>query len=334
MFGLKKTHPYRKKVEVRFESIGGQGGHSAGKILAEAAVIECGYSGHHFSTYGSEKRGTPVQSHVRFFTDLQPVRSASPVQSPDALVICHESLLKYQPQCISDMQPKTSFLINSNHHPLFMKLPKGAQFHQLATVPALEIAFQTQSRVNVVMLGALAKLIPEISKKNIRQVIQRFFAHLPPEILKKNLRAFDLGYRKVKITEFRQRKAKEHLQTKSLLPPLGWNNAPVGGVISNPGNSVLKDLSASRVGTIPVFDPEECINCGYCDMICPDYCFVWGSDQNLKQPLLMGIDYQYCKGCQKCIEICPVNALTLGRDRPEFTSTKRLKSVTQRGTQL
>ncbi|MCK5351131.1 4Fe-4S binding protein, partial [bacterium] len=25
---------------------------------------------------------------------------------------------------------------------------------------------------------------------------------------------------------------------------------------------------------------------------------------------MMGVDYQYCKGCQRCVDICPVEALT------------------------
>jgi hypothetical protein len=34
------NQPWRKAVSVRLEAIGGLGAHSAGKILAEAAVIE------------------------------------------------------------------------------------------------------------------------------------------------------------------------------------------------------------------------------------------------------------------------------------------------------
>jgi len=45
---------------IRFESIGGLGAHLAGKILAEAVVLRQGLNGAHFSSYGSEKKGTPV----------------------------------------------------------------------------------------------------------------------------------------------------------------------------------------------------------------------------------------------------------------------------------
>jgi len=95
-------------------------------------------------------------------------------------------------------------------------------------------------------------------------------------------------------------------------PALGYMNAPIGGVIVNPGNTVLKDLSAGRLGMIPFLIKEKCTNCGECEMTCPDFCFTWqmGKDKAGKEkPILQGINYQYCKGCMKCIRICKFKAL-------------------------
>ncbi|MCZ9999613.1 2-oxoacid:acceptor oxidoreductase family protein [Brachyspira hyodysenteriae] len=52
--------------EIRLESIGGMGANSAGKMLAEVGVLSQGYYGAAFSSYGSEKKGSPVKSFVRF----------------------------------------------------------------------------------------------------------------------------------------------------------------------------------------------------------------------------------------------------------------------------
>jgi len=60
--------------EIRMESIGGQGANLAGKILAEAGIVEMGLNGVNFASYGSEKKGTPVKSFVRF----QPGGRAAP----------------------------------------------------------------------------------------------------------------------------------------------------------------------------------------------------------------------------------------------------------------
>ena len=54
--------PNRERFfEIRFESIGGLGAHAAGQVLATAAVLRMGLNGAHFSSYGSEKKGSLVR---------------------------------------------------------------------------------------------------------------------------------------------------------------------------------------------------------------------------------------------------------------------------------
>jgi len=60
--------------EMRFESVGGLGANLAGQLLAEAAVLGQGLNGAHFSSYGSEKKGSPVKSYVRFCSPEKEVR--------------------------------------------------------------------------------------------------------------------------------------------------------------------------------------------------------------------------------------------------------------------
>lgn len=82
----------------------------------------------------------------------------------------------------------------------------------------------------------------------------------------------------------------------------------MGGIITNPGNMILKDHSVSRKGEAPQLIKELCFHCGYCDAVCPDLCFVWEKDSQ-GQAKLQGIDYQFCKSCGKCVEACPASAL-------------------------
>ena len=68
--------PYGDRFfELRFESIGGLGAHAAGQILATAAVLRMSLNAAHFSSYGSEKKGSLVRSFVRLGPPDRPVRT-------------------------------------------------------------------------------------------------------------------------------------------------------------------------------------------------------------------------------------------------------------------
>ena len=69
--------------EIRFESIGGLGAHAAGQILARAAVLKMNLNGSHFSSYGSEKKGSVIRSYVRLGAADKPIRTSAPIDSPD-----------------------------------------------------------------------------------------------------------------------------------------------------------------------------------------------------------------------------------------------------------
>lgn len=185
------------------------------------------------------------------------------------------------------------------------------------------------------MLGAMSVLLPEINSDFLVQSLRSFFVKLATNILERNVQGFQEASKKIEMTGFNEIQSQVPEAPKTL-PELGWKNAPVGGVIINPGNAILKDHSASRKGYAPVLDREICFNCGYCDMVCPDYCFVWEKDaKGEKPPKLLGIDYQYCKACQKCVMVCPVQALTvtLEKDIPnEERQYKILDCIIRNGS--
>ena len=80
--------------EVRFESIGGLGAHAAGQVLATASVVRMGLNGAHFSSYGSEKKGSLIRSYVRLGAGDRPIRTSAPIDRPDVIVVFHAALLR------------------------------------------------------------------------------------------------------------------------------------------------------------------------------------------------------------------------------------------------
>ena len=99
-------------LEIRFESIGGLGAHLAGQILAEAGVLKMGLNGAHFSSYGSEKKGSPVRSYVRLCAPEQEVRTSSPVESPHLIAVFHEALLK-NPLTTAGLRSGGTLIVNT-----------------------------------------------------------------------------------------------------------------------------------------------------------------------------------------------------------------------------
>lgn len=56
----------------------------------------------------------------------------------------------------------------------------------------------------------------------------------------------------------------------------------------------------------PIFNPEKCIKCDLCWLYCPEGVISTGGRNSYVE-----IDYDYCKGCGICVDVCPTKALRL-----------------------
>ncbi|MBI4339951.1 MAG: 2-oxoacid:acceptor oxidoreductase family protein [Chloroflexi bacterium] len=302
------------------ESIGGLGAHVAGQILAEAGVLRMGFNGANFSSYGSEKKGSPIKAYVRFCAADQEVRTSSPVDRPHVVAVFHEGLLKTEP-VLSGLLPAGVVIVNSAHTADHVWQSLGRPFATVGVVNALAIAVGERSRVNTVMLGAVVRATRFIKPEAVRDVIRATLGERYPQLLASNLRAFDRGYRDLLLEDFSSAAESVPQSYVRPAPPFGYLDAPLGGAVLDPGNTVLKDLSVSRNGFLPAFHRGKCVDCALCDLVCPDFCFVWavGPKPDGSEAIhLKGIDYRFCKGCMKCIDACPTLALTREREEEGY----------------
>lgn len=309
--------------EMRFESVGGLGANLAGQLLAQSLVLRQGFNGAHFSSYGSEKKGSPVKSFVRVCPPHREVRTSNPVERPHLLSIFHHCLLKVE-GTMSGLYEDSTVVINSPESVEEVRERSKLASGTLAVVDALQIAVEENTRINTAMLGAIVRASGFIDARIVKESISESFKAKYPQMVKPNLRNFDRGYDEVKIKSFVSDGKFKHTAYKPYVRELGYGNMTIGGVITNPGNTIHKDLSASRQGIFPLYHRDRCIDCGLCTMTCPDYVFVWerGIDKKGNPAMVMkGPNYQYCKGCLKCVEICPVEALTEECEHPEFKYT-------------
>ncbi len=183
--------------EMRFESVGGLGANLAGQVLAEALVLKQGFNGSHFSSYGSEKKGSPVKSYVRLCAPDTEVRSSSPVEQPHLLAIFHSCLLKVE-GVMSGLYPDSAVIINSAEpvDDVHLRAQAGLTTGTLGVVNALAIAVEENTRINTAMLGAIARLAGFIDLEAVKEVIAESFGDRYPQLVKPNIRTFERGMRK------------------------------------------------------------------------------------------------------------------------------------------
>lgn len=55
----------------------------------------------------------------------------------------------------------------------------------------------------------------------------------------------------------------------------------------------------------PLLNLDECIHCQFCWIYCPDMSII------SRDKKMVSVDYDHCKGCGICVEVCPTNALLM-----------------------
>lgn len=340
--GLKeKLASGKEYYEIRLESIGGLGANLCGKMLGELGVKYLDLNSSSFSSYGSEKTGTPVKGYIRYCNKEKEIRVHSPVVEPDLLVVFHQALLndksvwkgcgketaviialetgQEEPGCL---QKQENTIGRKNGEKLQGIKLAGCKAGICYGLEAQRIAMETHSRINVVMLGAALKVMGIKNLEAGEQICKDTLGKKYPDALKNNLEGIRRGYEEVKRLEMKIERSGEEEncekekaeQERTPYPEWGYENAPIGGINTRPGSTVVADLSPSRQGYIPVFIKERCINCGLCHSTCPDMVFQFAKGEYKGKEMMVnqGLDYYHCKGCLRCVDVCPVNALVQG----------------------
>lgn len=305
--------------EIRLESIGGLGANLCGKMLGELGLKYLGLNSASFSSYGSEKTGTPVKAYIRYSDVDKDIRVHSPVVKPHILCIFHEALISNM-EIFKGCTEETVIVINTESVEFVKKYLSESNVlsKTVYCIPAQKIAQETNSRINVVMLGAMAKAMEFVTLETVYEICKDTLGTKYPDALQGNLEGIKCGYEEAVCFQLDNKncdtESKSYDSNKIEETVWGYKNAPIGGINPNYGNSVINDLSPSRQGYIPIFIQDRCINCGLCDSTCPDMVFQFkkGEYKGCEMMVNCGLDYYHCKGCLRCVEVCPTQALIKG----------------------
>ena len=83
-----------------------------------------------------------------------------------------------------------------------------------------------------------------------------------------------------------------------------WQKLPAGGAVS-PTRVAPSRTGGWRTGLMPAVELQSCVNCLLCWIYCPD------SAVRLEGTTFAGFDYDVCKGCEICADVCPVDAIAM-----------------------
>ena len=116
---------------------------------------------------------------------------------------------------------------------------------------------------------------------------------------------------------------KKEFQGKSIYD-MGWDELELGAAVFSfndtidycPSNVLPENREYAQTNSIynyvgdwrvikPVWNLDLCIDCQNCWTFCPDTAIISRDKQ------MLGIDYDHCKGCGICVEVCPTNPKSL-----------------------
>ncbi|MBR5044089.1 MAG: indolepyruvate oxidoreductase subunit beta [Clostridia bacterium] len=188
-----------KTVNVMIVGVGGQGSLLASKLLGKV-LLDAGYDVKVSEVHGMSQRGGSVVTYVRFGD-----RVASPIidLGESDFILSFEKL--EAARYAEYLSPNGKIIVNTQEidpmpvivgravYPSHVLNELESRDVTVDAVDALSLAERagTAKAVNVVLLGRLARSLPDIPREAWQDAIK---SSVKPKFVEVNLRAFDLGY--------------------------------------------------------------------------------------------------------------------------------------------
>jgi pyruvate-ferredoxin/flavodoxin oxidoreductase len=311
-----------------------------------------------YFAYDSKKSGSVTTSYLRF--GPQPIHAASLIRQANFLA-CHQFSFLERYDVLSALNPGGTFLLNSIYKPeeVWDQLPRETQKSILDKklrfyiIDAYEVAQATGmgGRINTIMqtcFFAISGILPrEQAIDEIKKAIKKTYGKRGEAVVQKNFEAVDQTLAHLNEVKLDGRKVSSKITRRSPVPDAApeFVRKVLGPMIAGEGDSL--PVSAMPLdgtfpsGTtqwekrnitleIPVWEPDLCIQCGKCSMVCPHAVIrqkVYAPALLAKAPASFksmdakfkefpGAKYSIqvspedCTGCGLCIEACPAKDKT------------------------
>lgn len=347
------VYPENGTVACRFWGLGSDGtvgaNKSACKIIGENTDL---YVQAYFS-YDSKKSGGTTISHLRF--GRAPIRAPYLVYEAD-YIACHNKSFLNQYNLVDGLKPGGIFVLNCDFEPASIgeHLPAGLKRYlarekiRFYIIDAEKIASETGlgNRINMIMQAAFFKLIGIIPEEQaiflLKDSIHKSYGRKGQKIEEMNNKAVDMGINALMKIEVPQEwaEAEDEPVPPEIVPDFVERIQRV--MARNEGDMLpVSAFSGMEDGTfplgttayekrgiapsIPQWQKENCIQCGFCSYICPHATirlFLLDGEEEKNAPEgfetikaagkgLEGLGFRVqvspldCTGCGNCADICP-----------------------------
>lgn len=288
--------------EMKIYGRGGQGAVTAAEILISAALKDGNY-GLERPIIGAERRGAPISVMVRI--DKKPVLITYQPKKLDVIAVFDTTLLRFI-NVAEELKDRGFLIING------LVPPEELRSFNTICVDATFLAVKHRLGsirdpiINTGMLGAFAKL-GIVSFESLLETVKEQFAD-DEKKLSKNMAMVKESFETAKIFPAAETNApiKQSLSANSKYMEL---REKAKTMIESGEMLLLTSLEQSmfynktgawRTTGRPVLkDKSLCSKCGYCWFYCPDVSIGETEDG------YPHIDYDFCKGCGICANVCP-----------------------------
>jgi pyruvate-ferredoxin/flavodoxin oxidoreductase len=343
-------------VRALFYGLGSDGTVGANKNSIKIIGEETDSYAQGYFVYDSKKAGATTVSHLRF--GPRPIRSAYLIESA-GFVACHQWSLLETFDGLERAEPGATFLLNCPYGPeeVWDRLPRAVQTQlidkelRFFVVDGDRVARETgmRRRVNTVMqtcFFALAGVLPrDQAVAAIKRTIQKTYGKRGEAVVRQNFAAVDAALthlHEVPVPAQVSSRRRGAAPVPAAAPPFvqavtapllaGLGDAlPVSAL---PADGTFPTATAqwekrNLAAEIPVWDPDLCIQCGKCVLVCPHAVIrekvypAADGDANAAAPetfktaparwrefagwrYTLQVAPEDCTGCALCVEACPV----------------------------
>jgi pyruvate-ferredoxin/flavodoxin oxidoreductase len=345
------------EVAALFFGLGADGTVGANKTSVKIIGEHAGLFAQGYFVYDSKKSGSSTVSHLRF--GPEPIRSTYLVEAAD-FVACHQFGLLGKLNVLEHARPGATFLLNSpypadevwDHLPLEVQEQILAKDIALWVIDAYRVAAEVGmgNRINTVMQPCffeLSGVLPaDEAVAHIKASVEKTYGKRGRTVVERNFAAIDRSLaklRRVAVPEKTTTMLTRELPVPADAPDfvsrvtsvlmagegdrLPVSALPVDGTFPTGTARYEKRAIAQE---IPIWDPEICIDCAKCAVVCPHAAIRmkvyepaaledapdgfpskdFRSKDLAGHRLTIQVAPDDCTGCGVCVDVCPAKSKT------------------------